>query len=160
MVSEEGLVKVNATIANIDQSNRHLILKLPDGDTVRLKASDAVSNFDKLKKGDKATVEYYESVAISLAKSDQEVAPAAAAEATLVPKDATNPEEMKVASMEVSATIEDIDKDKHEIKLKGPAGRSFKVKVDPSKQDISELKKGDKIVITYTEGLAVSAQTQ
>ena len=57
----------------------------------------------------------------------------------------------------VTATVEDISPKKTYVTLKGPEGKTVDVKVrDP--KNLENVKAGDQVIITYTEGLAISAE--
>jgi len=55
-------------------------------------------------------------------------------------------------------TVEAIDKANQKVKLKGPDGQVATVKVDPSIGDLTKIKVGDKIRVSYTKALAISVQ--
>ena len=61
-----------------------------------------------------------------------------------------------VKTTQVTATVEDIDYAKREVKLKGPEGNTVKITVGDKVKRLDEVKKGDQIVARYTEALAVS----
>lgn len=57
----------------------------------------------------------------------------------------------------VTATVEDISPKKTYVTLKGPEGKTVDVRVrDP--KNLENVKVGDQVIITYTEGLAISVE--
>ncbi|WP_303902445.1 hypothetical protein [Thiohalomonas denitrificans] len=54
-----------------------------------------------------------------------------------------------VSVSETVATVEDIDKDKRRLTLKGPEGRTFDLKVSEEVQNFDQIEKGDEIEIEY-----------
>ena len=160
LLAQEGKVTVTATVQDVDYKTRHLTLKMPDGRTVRLKAGEEIPNFEKLKKGDKTLVDYYESTAVAIAKANEPAPPVTRAEMVLVPQNAEKPEEVRVASTQVRATVEDIDTKGHKITVRSADGKRVKLNVDPQVRDLNDLKKGDQIIATFTEALAIAATPQ
>ena len=63
---------------------------------------------------------------------------------------------MAVNTIKTTATVEDIDAKKREVTLKDAEGDTVKLKVDERVQNLDQIKKGDQIVATYTEGVSVS----
>ena len=62
-------------------------------------------------------------------------------------------------TVDVSATVQAIDKKKRTVTLKGPDGKKFKTKVDKSVKAFDTLKVGDSIHVRYTEAIAISVET-
>jgi hypothetical protein len=61
-------IQAAATVENIDPQKRQVVLKEPDGSTVKVTVDKQVQNLDQIKPGDKVVVRYTEAAAISLAK--------------------------------------------------------------------------------------------
>ncbi|MDB6027959.1 MAG: hypothetical protein JWM68_4182 [Verrucomicrobiales bacterium] len=160
LLAQEGKVTVTATVQDVDYKTRHLTLKMPDGRTIRLKAGEEIPSFEKLKKGDKTLVDYYESTAIAVAKANEQAPPVTRTEIVLVPQNAEKPEEVKPATTQVRATVEDIDAKRHKLTVRDPDGKRVKLSVDPQVRDLQDLKKGDQIIATFTEGIAIAATPQ
>ena len=59
---------------------------------------------------------------------------------------------------EFRGTVEAIDHVKRRVTLKGPEGKTRTIKVDPSVKRLDEVKKGDQIVVRYTEATAFSVR--
>jgi hypothetical protein len=58
-------------------------------------------------------------------------------------------------TVQVTATVTKINRDKQEVTLRGPQGKSVVVAVkDPA--NLEKVKKGDLVEITYTEAIAIS----
>ncbi len=55
-------------------------------------------------------------------------------------------------------TVEAVDPVKRRVTLKGSEGKSRTMKVDPSVKRLDEVKKGDQIVVRYTEAIAFSVR--
>ena len=61
------LVHAVATVKGINRSDRSVTLKKDDGEETTVHVPEAVKGFDTLKMGDKVDIDYYESLAISMA---------------------------------------------------------------------------------------------
>lgn len=148
---------VKATVEDIDYGKRELTLKGPEGNSVRYAVSDAVKNFPQIKKGDEVNIGYYESVALAIAKPG-EMTPTSRSESIITRPAGQKPGGVAVGVSDITARVEDIDRDQREVTLKGPLGNIVKVKVDPSVGNLERIKKGDQITATRTEALAVSVE--
>lgn len=61
------------------------------------------------------------------------------------------------ASISVLVKVTGIDKDKHQVTLTGPKGRSFNLAVhDPAKLEAAKV--GDQVMVTYREAVALSVK--
>jgi translation initiation factor IF-1 len=115
---------------------------------------ESARNFDQIKAGDVVTAAYSESVALAVRKSDE---PPSATGRESVERAAPGqkPGMEKTSTVEISATIEKIDRDKREVTLKGPEGKTKMVKVPQDMKRFAELKEGDQVVVTATESTAI-----
>jgi Cu/Ag efflux protein CusF len=147
---------IKATVEDIDYDNRKVTLKGPEGNEVQFKVSDDVKNFPQVKKGDVVNIGYYESVALALGKPGEAVPDSGSSGILATRSPGQKPGGVGVNVTEISATVEDVDRDSREVTLKGPEGRTVKVLVDPSVGDLSRIKKGDQINIRLTQALAIS----
>ncbi len=149
---------LTATVEDVDYAKRHVTLKGPDGNSVQVAVSDSVKNFPQMKKGDLVNVGYYESLALAIAKPGEILAPTSRSEALATRPEGQKPGAAAVSVTDTTATVEDIDRDKREVTLKGMDGKIVKVLVDPSVGNLQRIKKGDQITATRTEALAISVE--
>ncbi|EEF57867.1 hypothetical protein [Pedosphaera parvula] len=63
-------VEKTATVEAIDQSNRTLTLKSPEGTSIHLKVDPAVKEFDQLKQGDQVAIVQTQAVAVEVTKPE------------------------------------------------------------------------------------------
>jgi hypothetical protein len=143
-----------ATIQDINRDKREVTLKKEDGTTVTIKVPETVRNFDQMKVGDIVTAKYSQSVAVAVRKSDEPPS-ATGRESTERAAPGQEPAIKKSKTVEISATIEKIDRDKRELTLKGPEGKTRTVKVPEDMKKFNELKEGDEVVVAATESLAI-----
>lgn len=151
---------IKAKVDSVDQEKRLVTLTGPKGHTVTVKVGPEVRNLAQVKPGDTLTVRYFESVALGVRKRGE---PPAATEAAVVEVEVApkgqKPAGVMVETKEVTASVEAIDYGKRVITLKGPAGKTRMLKVDARVKRLQDVKKGDKVVVRYTEGLAIYVKT-
>jgi len=152
-----SLIEKTATVEAIDQSSRMVTLKGPEGNSVTFKASAEVRNLPQVKVGDTVKFAYYESLAVRVLGKG-EAFPTAGESATAArAKAGEKPAGVVGTETTVNATITAIDKKAKTATLKGEDGKSVTVKpLRPEKLD--EVKVGDRLVITYTEAVAVKVE--
>ncbi len=146
---------VQATVQKVNPSKGSLTLKDPEGNTIQLQLGKSAPNLSKLHKGDVVTANYYKSTAVMLAKPGEEPTGTEQMQYTVAAQGG-QPGGMVVNTIKTEATIEDINPQTREVTLKGPEGKTMKMKVDESVQNLDRLKKGDQIVVRYTEAAAIS----
>jgi len=152
-----SVVEETATVEAVDQSTRMVTLKGAKGNSVTFKASDEVKNLAQVKVGDEVKFAYYESLAVRVLKKDEAFPAAGESAAMARAKPGEKPAGVVGTETNVNATITAIDKKAKTATLKGEDGKSVTVKpLRPEKLD--EVKVGDRLVITYTEAVAVKVE--
>jgi hypothetical protein len=109
----------------------------------------------QIKVDDQVKLEYYEAVAIYVGAQGKPPEADVATVAAAAPK-GQKPAGASIEVVDVSASIQAIDKTKRTLTLKGPLGNLSSVKVDKSVAAFDQLKVGDSIHIRYTEAVAIS----
>lgn len=150
-----GTATITATVEAIDYQTRNVTLKTEEGKTFSLKVGEAAHNFDQVKKGDKVTFKYMEAFAVDVRKADGE--PMAESEIALerAPKGA-RPQGVVSETVTIKALVQDINYDTRQVTLKGPQGDTITLKVGEQAKRFNEVKKGDQVVVQYTEALGIS----
>ena len=147
------LVKLEAKVEAIDLANREVTLKAADGRVETITVSDQVKNLPQLKVGDTVTVNYYESLTMSLNKTEG-AAPAAAEKVTSESaKEGELPGGLRTREIAVVAKITAVDVKNSTATLTGPKGKSVILDVQP--EVLAKIKVGDLVNAIYTEALAV-----
>jgi hypothetical protein len=153
------LVSITASVESINATNRELTLKGPLGNTATFTVDPSVKRFDEIKVGDFVTAEYYMAVAGELRKptADEEKHPIVVLEGAAKAPPGTAPAAGGLRRIRVVATIEGLDRPTQTATLRGPQGNYVTVRVaDPSR--LTQAHIGDKVVVTYTEALAISLE--
>ena len=152
-ITKSEPVTVKATIEAIDQKERTLTLKGPEGYYAIVQAGPEVKRFNQLKVGDVISATYTESVAFSIR---QPGAPAPPKEMTGINMREGKPGASATSQRTMSVTIESIDPAVPYVRVKGPEGRVYHYRVrDP--KNVQGLKVGDTVDITYTRSLLIKA---
>lgn len=152
-------VSVEGTVQDIDKETREITLKGPAGDTVTFTAGPNVTKLDQINKGDKVQVDYLESVAMALQKPEDGAAPPAASEGVTVVPEGDEPGAVAAQTQQITATVQKVDKDDKSITLKGPKGNTVTLNVGPElSEKLNQVNPGDKILVQYTQAIAVDVQ--
>jgi len=110
-----------------------------------------VKNLSQLKVGDEVMVKYFASVAVRV-KKPGEVKVKETMEKAQVEQPGS-----ETRQLTVTATIQELDKDRHHVFLKWPEGTIVGLQVkDPT--ILAGVNVGDVVVITYTEAVAISIE--
>ncbi len=147
---ESKPVTLTATIAAIDQANRVVTLKGPNG-SFELQASDEMQGFNRLKVGDQVAATYYEAVVL------RAVTPGAPASAspptTIIMRKDRAPGSERRREQTFTVTIEQIDRKAPSVRVRGPQSTRTFMLSDP--KQFQNLKAGDTVELTYYESLLV-----
>jgi hypothetical protein len=171
---QDQTTSIDARVDAIDPAARTMTLRGPAGGTLSFVVDNQVKNLDKVKVGDRVRADFYESVAIEVrrpraADADGSAATASGAMAATQPAVAATqrtmaatqpgakPAGVMAARATLTATVENIDRKKPAVTLRGPAGnaRTFKVR---DRKNLKGVEVGDEVVLTYTEALAVAVK--
>jgi hypothetical protein len=152
-VTHTKSVTAQATIEAIDAPNRIITLKGPKGNLVEVYATDKVTRFAALKVGDVVTATYSESIAMTLRKPGEAAPPKNMKGVNMRPD---KPGAMATHEKTVTVSVESVDKSVPSLTVKASDGKihSFVV-LDP--KNLEGVNVGDKIDVTYTQGLLVKA---
>ena len=147
------LVTVKAKVEAIDLANREVTLKQADGTTQTIMVSEEVKNLPQLKVGDDVAIEYYESLTLSLNKTEG-AAPALSEKASEQRAELGQlPGGVRTHEITVVAKVTAIDAKESTATLTGPKGRSVVLEVSP--EVLAKIKVGDLVDAVYTEALGV-----
>ena len=145
---------VSATVDAIEHASRSLTLKKPDNSLVTTKVPKEYVRFDGLKVGDKVSVTYYDNIVLrKKAPGEKDLDSSSAA---LTPTEGLKPGFTIGAQRTITATITAIDEKVPSISLAGPSNWKYSSRV-ADKDALKQVKVGDKLDITWTEAIMLSA---
>ena len=151
---EEITVTMEATVTAINQETRQVTLQNSAGESVTFIASDEVKNLAQVDVGDRLIVEYMEAIEIQVMAPDAAEVGVSEAAAASRAEPGEKPAGAAISETVLVTVIEAINKENETVTLKGPEGNSKTVKVrNPANLDKVAI--GDKVMITYTESLAI-----
>ena len=156
-IISEGAATATATVEKVDVANRLVTLRNADGKVMELQVDESVKNLPQVKPGDRVVVKFYESLAYEVKKPGTATPGTAGAEKVARAAPGARPGGVAARQVEITTTIEAIDKKTAMVTLKGADGNLTPVKVrDPSKLDLVRV--GDLVTITYSQAVAVAVE--
>ena len=151
-------ITTGANITAIDKANRTFTLRDNDGKTRTLKAGPEMVNFDQMKVGDQVKATYTQEMAFNVRKAGM---PPEADEGSAVVKapKGDRPGVVLAESKTITGVVTAINYKTRMVTLKGPKGNNVTFPVKKEVKGFENIKKGDDVVISYTEALALSVVT-
>ena len=150
-----GAVSVSATVTSIDYDTRQVTLKRDDGHELSLKVGPVAHNFNQVKKGDRVTFDYMEALAVDVRKDDGDLDPQAQVTIERAPL-GEKPAGIISGMVTLKALVQEIDYGNRQVTLKGSEGKTVTLKVGEQAKRFNDVKKGDQVVVQYTEALGIS----
>jgi hypothetical protein len=142
------------TVRAVNQEARTVTVEAPNGNIVTIKVPPESQNLDQVYAGAKFLVRYLQSIAVFISPTGGEPAADEASAMQLAEKGAT-PGGVIVTVKQVQARVDDINYDTRTVVLTGPEGDPVKVVVDDRVKRFNEVKKGDIVVVRYTEAIGM-----
>ena len=148
-------VTAQATVLDVNKSNRAIKMRTEKGDTISVTAGPEVKNFAQIKKGDVVKMKYTEKLTVHVEAAG---APEVTDETTMATaKEGEKPKASITQTTEYKATILSIDKEKGTVTLKGMDGAEYEV-TPKHPENLDLVKVGELVVFTYTETVAASVE--
>ena len=157
-MSSSQTVIVTAMVEAINHETREVTLVGPEGESVSFVASEEARNLGQVNVGDIVMVEYVQSLSIEVFANDGSEQPGAG-ELTVAGRseEGAMPGLTAIDATVVTAIVEDINIEANTFKLKGPSGE-IKEYVAQNPENLKKAAVGDLVVITYTQGIALSVE--
>ena len=144
-----------ATVKSVDYAKKTVVLER-DGKTATVDASYA-KRLDEIKPGDVVKVAHIEELAIYVRKAEPGPMASEARTVELAPK-TQGPGGIMTETKQVVANVEAIDYTQRTITLQRPDGSVKTFKVSDAVEKFDQIKKGDQVVLEYTEAIAISVE--
>jgi hypothetical protein len=147
------LVHAVATVKSVNKSDRSIVLKRDTGEEMTVEVPQAVKGFENVKPGDKVDVDYYESLAISMAPTETKPSMTEHKGRAVDMGGGISGRELKM-----SAEVVSVDPSANTVTFKGPKGNMRTIYVaDPANQEkLPSLKPGQVVQFDYTEAVAAA----
>jgi len=157
--SKKDIKTVKATVKEIDQATRHVVLQTADGKTHEFTVGKEARNLPQVKVGDEVIVQYQEALAVDVTETDPTKPLPQPTEAVATERAAPGekPEGVVARTVTLNGTVEAIDMKKKIAIIKGSGGNTVEVQMQhPERWE--KVKVGDTITARYSEALAISVQ--
>ena len=147
-----------AKVGAVDYPDRSIALTGPDGTTHIFRVSTAVANFDQVKQGDTVKMEVLDQVTVNVrrASSPPMIAQSIGVELAALGE---KPGIIATRSVEVNAVVASIDYQARIVSLATPGGGTTTIAVSDKMKDFNNVKVGDQVIFTYTEGVAITVSS-
>ena len=158
-VTQTDSVELTAKIEAIDKTARLVTLKDKEGEVETIYCGPEVKRFDELKVGDTITFRYYESTAYAIRKPGQPSGLPAQTGPVVARSTGTRPGGTISDQQTATVTIKAIAADAKvpSVTVLTEDGRTVSFKVE-DKNNLKDVKVGDKVEITYTVAVMVSVK--
>lgn len=159
-IERKTVKQVEATVVAIHSSKRLVGLRRADGQVVTIELGPEVVNFDQIKVGDRVIASYFEAISFSLLAPREATAPGAAGVVAGRALPGERPEAALGGFIETTVTIESVDTAANTVTFTGDDGmvRTVAVEREDGRAFASRLRKGDRVLITYAEAIAISVE--
>jgi Ni/Co efflux regulator RcnB len=147
---------VTATVESIERSSRAVTLKEENGEYVEVIVPADIKRFDTLKVGDKITAKYYENVVLRLKLPGEKSKDTDTA--AITPGTGAKAGGTAATQRTITATITHIDSKLPSITFSGPNGWKYSSRVE-DKAALAKVKVGDRVDITWTVAVLISAES-
>jgi len=150
---QSRLTHTTATITAIDHSDRTVTLKNEEGAEDTISVPSDVKVFDKLKVGEKVDIDYYQSLAVSMAQSGSKPSMSERRGRAVDMGGGVRGREVML-----TAEVVNVDPSANTVTFKGPKGNLRTVHVsNPTLQEkLPSLKPGQVVQFDYTQATAAS----
>jgi len=146
-------VTATDTVRAVDYKTRTVTLESPTGATETYRALPNMVNFDQIHVGDKVRATVTDALAVSVRKAGTPPNVGDTVAVALAPKGA-KPGMFVANTQEATSKVVDVNRATRTITLAELAGGPKTVKLGPE-VNVSDLKKGDDVVVRYTDALAL-----
>lgn len=151
-------IALQTTIVQVDQAKRTITFKGPEGEEETIEVSGSLRDLSDLKPGDKVVARYLRAVALQLLPADGDEPGVEYSGSTSATDDAGRATFQSHHTETVTTVLAAIDMAHNTVTLVGADGHKRIVDVHQLKQrnQLSKLKAGDVVRVTYAEATAIS----
>jgi len=150
----ETVLTAHGKIASIERERRLVTINWENGARAAIEVRDP-KNLDAVKVGDHVKLDYIEGVAIRKMKAGEKLPLISFKQGLIGAQPGEAPRKGAHRRLEFVASVARIDPANQEVTLKGPDGSEETVMVE-NPETLNRVKVGDQIVITLSQGMALS----
>ena len=155
-VTRTNTVKATATIVAIDSTLRIVTLRTANGEEDSLAVAPDVKRFNELKVGDRINITFVESAVVTVQPPGTAPKPSTVG-AGITPGSGKSPSATASAQLTTTVGVKAIDPSVPSITVSTADGRTVTRKIE-NKKNLEGIKVGDKLDITYTRAILMSAE--
>ena len=156
-VERTSTTQVTATVKEIDQATRRVVLLLPEGREVELVVGDQVRNLSQVAAGDQVRATYQESLAFRVRKAGEAELGTTGEASVERALPGETPGSHTTQMVTVTTTVKWIDREKQTITLGLADGRNLTLAVQ-NPANLDKVQVGELLEVTYREALAISVE--
>lgn len=148
---------ISGTVIAVDHGSRMATIKDSAGYYATFMVDREVKNLDRIQKGDQAVATYIESIGIRITGSGSASATVGMkGEITVdVGLKEGKPYRITARIVDLRAVVDTIHYQKRHVSVRGSKGNIISFKVGKNIEGLENVKKGDAVVIYYTEAIAI-----
>jgi hypothetical protein len=154
----EGEIEVSATVESIDLATRQLTLRSEAGERVTVEVDPAVQNLPQVKVGDRVVTRYRQAIGAMIATAGGEQATVDVDAQTAKPGEKPSATASQTANIPVTIASVDIGSNVVNYYAADGVMRSITLETPQARAFAKQLKPGDKVVVTFTEAVALSVE--
>src|SRR5262245_60444983 len=155
-ITRTNTVKGTATIVAIDSTLRVVTLRTSNGEEDSLAVGPDLKRFNELKVGDRINITFVESAVVTVQPPGTAPKPSTL-EGGVTPGSGKSPSATAAAQLTTTVGVKAIDPSVPSITVSTADGRTVTRKIE-NKKNLEGIKVGDKLDITYTRAVLMSAE--
>ena len=144
-------------VEKVDQKERLVTLRGPDGTTETIRVPDTVRNLAQVKKGDEVIASYYQSAAFEVVKKSDAKLGVRAEEGAARAEAGEKPGAVGARVVTIVADVVKLDREAKQAVLRGADGKTTTVNVQ-NPVAFDKVKVGDRVEIKLTEAVGIDVQ--
>ena len=148
---------VTANVEAINHETREISLRGPEGGIVTFIASEDARNLGQVSVGDTVITEYVQSMSVEVFANEGYEPGAGELTVAGRSEEGAMPAMTAIDALVVTAIVDEINIEANTFKLRGPSGL-VKEYVARDPENLKKADVGDIVVITYTQGVAISVE--
>jgi hypothetical protein len=153
--SASRAVTATATVEEVDQAKREVVLRTADGELKRIHVGDEVRNLPQVRKGDVVTATYFESIALALRDATGEKPSVSVTQDMQRAPLGSMPSGVVTQQTTLKAKVTAVDRKKQTVTLEGPRGGTVTLKVEDPKR-LDGVVVGHLVEAVYREAVVIS----
>lgn len=154
-LTETKVSRLTVPVTAIDHKKRTITFKDTNGTPLELEVAAAVRNLKQVKVGNLVTLEYLETMVLTVGKPAERKGGASSFETVRVTPTGQKPINLQLRAVEISATVAAINHENRVVNLKLPNGVVQSYFIPRQLKNLETVKKGDRVAVRYTKAVCI-----